>query len=345
MTWTTSLNAPWRSQTRNLEFSMSEKLLSVVIPTYNMEAYLRRCLDSVTHADVPSSLELIVVNDGSTDDSLAIMQEYAKKRPDIVNIIDKPNGHYGSCVNAALKIATGKYFRILDADDWFDTNGLITLLKTLAITDSDLVITSYCCHRNHSTYIIQPRITDYTKDYSPEDSSIWNKQNPSLFAMHAFTYKRAVLLDVGLKLTEGICYTDTEYLLYPLSLVRSIIFSQNTLYHYDWTREGQSMDKDVYARNHNHLARIILRFFNELNLSNYLCELIFKDSLVKYYYRMLFCCNDDKELKEIDTFVIQNKKLKCYINKKLFRAPSLWRTFGIHFFFYEKIKTILGIER
>ena len=105
------------------------------------------------------------------------------------------------------------------------------------------------------------------------------------------------------------------------------------------------MDKDVYARNHNHLARIILRFFNELNLSNYLCELIFKDTLVKYYYRMLFCCNDDKELKEIDEFVIQNKKLKCYVNKKLLRTPSLWRIFGIHFFFYEKIKKILGIER
>ena len=60
---------------------MPEKLLSIVIPTYNMEAYLQRCLDSVTRDDVPSSLELIVVNDGSTDGSLAIMQKYAKKRP------------------------------------------------------------------------------------------------------------------------------------------------------------------------------------------------------------------------------------------------------------------------
>ena len=110
---------------------MSNKVLSVVIPTYNMVSYLRRCLDSVTRSDVPDSLELIVVNDGSTDSSLAIMQEYAKERPDIVNIIDKPNGHYGSCVNAALKVATGKYFRILDADDWFDTDGLIKLLNEI----------------------------------------------------------------------------------------------------------------------------------------------------------------------------------------------------------------------
>lgn len=310
-----------------------------------MEAYLRRCLDSVTREDVPSSLELIVVNDGSTDGSLAIMQEYAEKRPDIVNIIDKPNGHYGSCVNEALKIATGKYFRILDADDWFDTDGLIALLQTLNRTDSDLIISSYCCHRNHSTYTIQPQIIDYTKEYSPEDSGIWSKQNPSLFAMHTFTYKRAILLDAKLKLTEGICYTDTEYLLYPLSMTHSIFFAKSTLYHYDWTREGQSMDKEVYARNHNHLARIILRFFNELELSNYLCKRIFRDTLVKYYYRMLFCCSDDKELIVIDRQVIQNKELKASVSKKLFMAPSLWRAFKIHFFFYEKIKTFFGIER
>ncbi len=122
---------------------MSEKLLSVAVPTYNMEAYLRRCLDSVTRDDVPPSLELIVVNDGSTDNSLAIMQEYAEKRRDIVKIIDKSNGHYGSCVNAALKVATGKYFRILDADDWYDTDGLIDLLKGLENTSSDIVVTPY----------------------------------------------------------------------------------------------------------------------------------------------------------------------------------------------------------
>ena len=105
------------------------------------------------------------------------------------------------------------------------------------------------------------------------------------------------------------------------------------------------MDKDVYSRNHNHLARIILRFFNELEISNYLCKRIFIDTLVKYYYQMLFCCRDDEELIEIDQQVIRNKELKIGVDKKLFKAPSLWRAFKIHFFFYEKIKTFFGIER
>ena len=80
------------------------KLLTLVVPTYNMEKYLPRCLDSVTGPSIPSTLEVIVVNDGSRDRSLDIMEAYREKWPGIVRVIDKPNGHYGSCINAALRL-------------------------------------------------------------------------------------------------------------------------------------------------------------------------------------------------------------------------------------------------
>ena len=326
---------------------MSEKILSVVIPTYNMEAYLRRCLDSVTRNDVPNTLELIVVNDGSTDASLSIMQEYAIKRPDIVNIINKANGHYGSCVNAALKIATGKYFRILDADDWFDTNGLIKLLRNLHESDADAIITSYCVHRHKQTGVIGTHAIDFQRNYTVFEKIICEKQPASLYAMHAFTYKTNILKAVNLKLTEGICYTDTEYLLYPLQQTQNISFFNILLYHYDWTREGQTMDSSVYTKNHSHLAKIILRLFEEFNFSSSpLAKKIFIDTLVKYYYRMLFCCIDDSELKSIDKNVKKlGLKTNLSLNKKLFGALYLWRFFGIHFLFYEKMKKRLHIER
>ena len=326
---------------------MPKKILSIVIPTYNMEAYLRRCMDSVTRDDIPDSLEIIVVNDGSTDHSLAIMQEYANKRPDIVNIIDKPNGHYGSCINAALKIATGKYFRILDADDWYNTDGLIEFLKKLHQSNDDAIITSYCAHRHTRTYVISPHNIDFQRSYTVFDKHIWEKQPSSLYAMHAFTYKTSILKTINLKLTEGICYTDTEYLLYPLQQVQNISFFDILLYHYDWTRDGQTMDSSVYTKNHNHLAQIILRLFKEFNeSSSSLTEKIFIDTLVKYYYRMLFCCIDDIELKNIDSIVKKlNLKINLSLNKKLFGSLYLWRIFGIHFLFYEKIKKFLHIER
>ena len=327
---------------------MSQKLLSVVIPTYNMEAYLRRCLDSVTRSDVPDTLELIVVNDGSTDGSIAIMQEYAQKRPDIVNIIDKPNGHYGSCVNAALKVATGKYFRMLDADDWFDTEELIKFLNQLKKIETDAVVTSYCAHRHTQTNIISPQNIEFEKKYSANDKRVWNQQQPNLYGMHAFTYRTNILKNVNLKLTEGICYTDSEYLLYPLKQVKNISFLNIVLYHYDWTRDGQSMAPEVYTKNHSHLAKIILRFFEEFDYRSIspLAKKIFLGILVSYYYRMLFCCIDDLELKKIDSAVKKsNLKTNFYLNRKLAGALFLWRLFGVHVLFYEKIKHALHIDR
>lgn len=97
-----------------------DKILTVVIPTYNMERYLRYCLDSLCVGRGSDALEVLVINDGSTDSSSAIAHEYEQKSPGIFRVIDKENGNYGSCVNRGLTEAKGKYIKILDADDSFD---------------------------------------------------------------------------------------------------------------------------------------------------------------------------------------------------------------------------------
>lgn len=325
---------------------MSEKLLSVVIPTYNMEAYLRRCLDSVTRDDVPSSLELIVVNDGSTDGSLAIMQEYATKRPDIVNIIDKPNGHYGSCVNAALKAATGKYFRILDADDWFDTDGLIKLLNELENISADIIVTPYKKIRRTKTIEYKPKQVSYNQAYNLSQESIWTNQDFELFVMHSMTFRTSVLRDVKLHLSEGICYTDNEFLIYPTKAAKSIIFLESLLYNYDMTREGQSMDSAIQVKNCGHLATIIRRFAERIDKLDRFSGRFCSRVLVSYYYRRLFACIDDNELKEIDRLIQTSAPfLFKNVDVALLHAPSLWRKFGLHFLFYEKLKRFFNIDR
>ena len=325
---------------------MSQKILSIVIPTYNMEAYLRRCLDSVTRSDVPDSLELIVVNDGSTDGSLAIMQEYAQKRSDIVNIINKPNGHYGSCVNAALKAATGKYFRILDADDWFDTDELIELIKKLQKADADIVITAYKKHRKSKIISYEAKDVDFDTVYNIKDESFWQKQDFELFVMHSMTFKTRVLRDSNLMLIEGICYTDNEFLIYPVSKAKTMVFFDIMLYNYDMTREGQSMDPKVQARNHNDLAVIIDRFLPILPSLNDFSQKFCERVILSYYYRMLFCFKSDEELKRIDFLIRTTKRdLLDNVSKKLFYTPVLWRLFGMHFLFYEKVKRLLQIDR
>lgn len=138
----------------------SSKLLSIVIPTYNMEEWLPRCLDSLANnVSILSDLEILVVNDGSKDRSLEIAQEYASKYPGIIIAIDKPNGNYGSCVNRGLQESTGKYFRILDADDWVDTDGLVSLIELAKTIDVDAIFTHYTTEMMYEQKTFSHRLT------------------------------------------------------------------------------------------------------------------------------------------------------------------------------------------
>ena len=101
------------------------KILTIAIPAYNMEKYVGRCLDSVLHTAMTNTIEVLLINDGSKDSTLRIAQEYATKWPETLRVINKPNGGWGSAINCAISEAAGKYFKILDADDWFDTQALI----------------------------------------------------------------------------------------------------------------------------------------------------------------------------------------------------------------------------
>ena len=109
-----------------------------------MEDYLRQCLDSLIIADdLMQQLEVLVINDGSKDQSSAIAHEYSRKHPSTIFVIDKENGNYGSCINRGLKEATGKFIKILDADDSFDSAALAEFINQLRDTNADLVITNF----------------------------------------------------------------------------------------------------------------------------------------------------------------------------------------------------------
>ena len=123
------------------------KTLSIIIPTYNLEALLPLCLDSIVASKALPRLDVVVVNDGSRDGSLAVAEGYAKRYADSVRVIDKANGNYGSTINAALPTLEGKYVKILDADDAFDTAALDSYVEYLTllqkIKDGELNMETY----------------------------------------------------------------------------------------------------------------------------------------------------------------------------------------------------------
>ena len=112
------------------------KLLSVAIPSYNSEAYMRKCIDSLLAGG--EDVEILIVNDGSTDRTGVIADEYAARYPSIVKAIHKENGGHGSAVNAGLAQAAGLYFKVVDSDDWVKESAYFKILETLKdITTGD----------------------------------------------------------------------------------------------------------------------------------------------------------------------------------------------------------------
>ena len=129
---------------------MFDKILSIIVPSYNMEAYLPKCLGSliIDDKELLQELDVIVVNDGSKDRTSELAHEFAANYPGVFRVIDKPNGHYGSCINAALPLVAGVFVKVLDADDWLDTEVLKSFLRTLLTSESsnekvDLFLTDF----------------------------------------------------------------------------------------------------------------------------------------------------------------------------------------------------------
>lgn len=224
-----------------------EKILTIVIPTYNMQDYLRRCLDSlIVPEEQMEQLEVLVVNDGSKDNSSAIAHEYQDKYPGTFRVIDKENGNYGSCVNRGLKEATGKYIKILDADDWFDTNNFQHFIIELKEIDADAVITDYTSYFPKET-----KNTSFgflNRQYSFQEAFNEKGQELESVQMHAICYKKSCFDGLNYHQTEGISYTDQEWILLPWVNVNTLFYLPLSVYQYNLSREGQTCDLSVFYK-------------------------------------------------------------------------------------------------
>ena len=259
-----------------------EKILTVVIPTYNMEKYLRRCLDSLIIEDdkLFNLLEVLIINDGSKDSSSAIAHEYQEKYSEVFRVIDKENGNYGSCVNRGLKEAEGKYIKILDADDWFENRAFKDYLDVLNEVDADLIINGYnMVDSQHNRIVPWYGINLLNKGFSSfEDFSKIQINWP----MHGIAYKTKKLRSINYNQTEGISYTDMEWDVIPMQIV-DIVYNTNAyLYNYLVGRDGQTMDLTIRRNNFHNLSKVMTSLVTCYN--NYNGD----DVTKKYYFTQVF---------------------------------------------------------
>lgn len=244
-----------------------KKILTVVIPTYNMEKYLSNCLDSFIYDEKMEDVEILIVNDGSKDNSVKIAKKYEEKYPNIFKLIDKENGGHGSTINAGLKVATGKYFKVVDSDDWVDTNQFKKLIEILKETNADCVSCNY-----NEVYELQNKIVK--KDCCiRETDKIYNLAEISdyKFVMHSMTFKTELIKDV--RLQEKCFYVDVEYNIYCYSKCNTILYLNLNIYQYRLGRMGQSVSPQGFYKhrnNHKTVVNNIINFFNQVNNENLL---------------------------------------------------------------------------
>lgn len=223
------------------------KTLTIIIPSYNMEEYLDRCLTSLIIDDgLMDQFEALIINDGSKDRTSEIGHQYAMKYPETFRVVDKKNDHYGSCVNAGLAKAQGKFIKVLDADDFF-APGFVRYLSFLEKIDADLVLTDSVSIDENGKELSKTSFPLPTLETNPVPSLY--EQGIIHLDHFNISWKTDILRKMEYRQTEGISYTDLEWSTLPISRISSVAYCPETVYCYLRGRAGQSVDIDYRKKN------------------------------------------------------------------------------------------------
>lgn len=288
-----------------------KKILTIVVPTYNVEKYLDRCIQTLVYDEnALKDCEILVVNDGSKDNSLQIAKTYEKKYPDSIKVIDKENGGHGSTINAGLKVATGKYFRVIDSDDWVNIDDFGKYVQDLKNIDADIVLTDYTRELLYSGEIVEFNYSglEYNRKYDL-DKFDFSKLKDDYFFMATTTFKTEKLKKANVVLDEKTFYVDMEFILFPILEIKTMTYLDYNIYRYFIGRPEQSISINSYVRNrkdHEKVLKKILKFYSEIkendNRKKYVHKIILQ--LLNSHY-IIYCkaqLNNKKDIREIREF-------------------------------------------
>ena len=229
-----------------------DKLLTIVIPVYKVEAYINKCLDSLIIApELMEKMDVLIINDGTPDNSAEISREYVKRFPGIFRQIDKENGGHGSVWNMGVKEAYGKYTKFLDSDDWLEN--LDVMIQKLEQTDADLVITSSISHcPGDVLWKLEIKDMEFDRVYDA-DKFDWlgNRSHGNYIFHHCAIYKTEMFRQYLPLFLEKQPYDDVILCAAPVIGAKTLVAWDLEVYHYLMDREGQSISLEVQRRNVN----------------------------------------------------------------------------------------------
>lgn len=266
------------------------KLLSVAIPCYNSQEYMEHAIKTLLTGK--DEMEIIIVDDGSSDNTAAIANSYAERYPDIIKFIHQENGGHGEAVNTGLAAAAGLYFKVVDSDDWVNEGALEKVLSTLRslVADGkmvDLFIANYVYEKPS---LNKHKVMDY-KTALPQDKVFtWNdimyfKQSQQII-MHAAIYRTKLLKDCGLRLPSHTFYVDNIFVYQPLPYVRTMYYLDVNLYRYFIGRDDQSVnEKNMIKRidQQIRITKIMIDYKDIMTIKNRKL----KNYMIKYLTMMM----------------------------------------------------------
>lgn len=317
------------------------KILTVAVPSYNVEKYLEKGLNSFCDTRLEQGLEVLIVNDGSTDRTQEIAEGFVEKYPGIFKLINKKNGGHGSAVNAGIDNASGKYFRIVDGDDWVITDNLVRLMTILENTDSDLVvdektdinmISGAASYHALPDYINKKTIYPFEEICAVRDTGVY-------ISIHTLSVKTEVLRNNKIHLLEHIFYVDYEYIVKATCSAKTIMFVDLEIYQYLIGNVNQSVDSQNYVKrylHHDKMVKEMLKYASmqtfQGNLKEYL-DIKIKLVIHSHYKISLIFNKDRKEgVKQAADFHAYLKKeypKYCQMTQKRYQKCLILHYLGV----------------
>lgn len=293
------------------------KLLSVAIPCYNSENYMRNCVESLLKGG--EDVEIIIVNDGSKDGTAQIADEYAAKYPTIIKAVHKENGGHGSAVNAGIDNAKGLYFKVVDSDDWVQEAAYKKILDTLRELAGgektiDMFISNFVYEKEG---VARKKVMRYHRVLPENEIFTWNDvkhfHKGQYILMHSVIFRTKLLKECGLRLPEKTFYVDNIFVFEPLPFVKNMYYLDVNFYRYYIGREDQSVNETIMISRIDQQIRV-----NKLMVDFYVAhKQMFAGNrkLAKYMFNYL----------EIITTVSSILAIRSETEENLEKKKELWK--------------------
>lgn len=308
------------------------KLLTISIAAYNVEKTIEECLNSFLPCKHLNDLEILVINDGSLDHTAEIVSRYEKKYPGIIFLINKENGGHGSTINKSLSLATGKFFKVIDGDDWVKPVELDKLCDWLKKTDSDFVINAFkWCYPDEPYEEHNEKGFKLHYNYTFDEMYSVHGLNTSIFPMTAITILTDKLHKVGMHIKEKCFYADNEFVVFCGMAADTVSFDESCVYQYRMGQSTQSVSSEGFYR---HLEDYFLIFEDLLEIYASRLSSFEGSSKEKYIFKFLEDYYNALYMNMVDKIIKSDKDYLLIENLQRFKQqyPHLYKNLRLRSF-------------